>query len=305
LVAVQTIRVKRAFGGVTLMAITLCWPGIAQTAASSHPNPSDPSTYATGKPLQTQSNEGFWGHLNPFARKAWVKRQVDPVKDRLNELDQLNASNANAIKDVDARAQAGIHQAQSTADQAGQLASNASATAAQAQQLADQSSAKTAKLTSTVSELDRYNPVSETEIHFRAGQTSLNSKAKEALDTIATEMQGQHGYLVEVQGYSHAKGQAGIQSSQRLADSVVRYLVEEHNLPIYRIHVLGLGNAEDQNSVSGVASGSVVHVTLVQNSLAALNMSGSSGGSPIGATQQLMSQPSPQSAASSPSAQQQ
>jgi hypothetical protein len=118
-------------------------------------------------------------------------------------------------------------------------------------------------------------------------------------------MQGQHGYLVEVQGYSRTKGQAGIQSSQRLADSVVRYLVEEHNLPIYRIHVLGLGNAEDQNSVSGVASGSVVHVTLVQNSLAALNMSGSSGGSPIGATQQLMSQPCPQSAASSPSAQQQ
>ena len=55
--------------------------------------------------------------MNPLARKKWVNRQVSPVKDRLNELDQLTAKNANDIKDVDSRAQAGIHQAQTTADQ--------------------------------------------------------------------------------------------------------------------------------------------------------------------------------------------
>ena len=63
--------------------------------------------------------------MNPLARKKWVNRQVAPVKDRLNELDQLTAKNANDIKDVDSRAQAGIHQAQSTAD-AGQSAGFAS-----------------------------------------------------------------------------------------------------------------------------------------------------------------------------------
>ena len=48
-----------------------------QTAASStsQPNPNDTSTYATGKPLQDQSKEGFWGHMNPFARKKWVNRE--------------------------------------------------------------------------------------------------------------------------------------------------------------------------------------------------------------------------------------
>src|SRR6185437_4157280 len=51
------------------------------------------SMYATGEPLSTQSHEGFWGHLNPMARKKWVNRQVNPVKDRLNELDQLTAAN--------------------------------------------------------------------------------------------------------------------------------------------------------------------------------------------------------------------
>jgi outer membrane protein OmpA-like peptidoglycan-associated protein len=279
----------------------------SQPAASqptSQPNPNDASSYATGKPLSTQSNEGFWGHLNPFARKSWVKRQVDPVKDRLNELDQLNASNAAAIKDVDQRAQAGIHHAQDTADQATQQASNASNTANQAQQLADQSSQKTQKLSSTVARLDSYNPVSDTEIRFRPGQTSLNAKAKDALDGIALQLQGKRGYLIEVQGYSRAGGQAGVQSSQRLADSVVRYFVEQHAVPMYRIHQLGMGNAALQSSDGGTPTGSIVHVTLVENSLAALNSSGVSGGSPIGATQQLP-QPSPRSAASTPSAVQQ
>src|SRR5277367_5764898 len=35
-------------------------------------------TYATGKPLTDQSKEGFWGHMNPFARKKWVNRQTAP-----------------------------------------------------------------------------------------------------------------------------------------------------------------------------------------------------------------------------------
>ncbi len=85
-------------------------------------SPADSSTYATGKPLETQSKEGFWGHMNPLARKKWVHRQVDPIKDRANELDQLQAKNANDIKDVDSRAQAGINKAMLAANTADQHA---------------------------------------------------------------------------------------------------------------------------------------------------------------------------------------
>jgi outer membrane protein OmpA-like peptidoglycan-associated protein len=272
---------------------------------SVQPNPNDAGTYATAQPLAVQSNEGFWGHLNPFARKKWVNRQINPVKDRLNELDQLSAKNANEIKDVDQRAQAGIHQAQAVADQASQQASAASATASEAHTLAQQSAIQTSKLSSTVANIDDYHPVSDTEIRFRPGQTTINMKAMDALDGIASQVVGQQGYLIEVQGYSRTKGQAGVQASQQLADSVVRYLVEGHKIPVYRIHVIGMGNAALENSDGLPVSGSAVHVTVVKNSLAASNSSGSSGGSPIGATQQTYSQPSPQSAASSPSAQQQ
>ena len=277
--------------------------GASASGTSNGMNPNDSSTYATGQPLSTKSNEGFWGHMNPFARKKWVNRQLNPVKDRLNELDQLSAKNANDIKDVDSRAQAGIHQAQNTADQANQTAQSASSTANQAQSMAQNASDQTGKLNTTVAGLDQYQKVSDTEIRFRAGQTTLNAKAKDALDQIATQLQGQKGYIVEIEGYSRSHGQAGIQSSQHMADAVVRYLVTEHQVPVYRIHQVAMGNAKIENADGTATSGSVVRVSTMQNSLAALNSSSSNAGSPIGATQQSSAQPSPQGAASRPAGQ--
>lgn len=283
-----------------MLAAALGIPAVAQqtpdqvntgaSSASSQPastqngmNPADNSTYATGQPLPTKSNEGFWGHLNPFARKKWVNRQLDPVKGRLNELDQLTAKNARDIRDVDSRAQAGIRNAQSTADQANQLATDAGNRASQAQTLAQQASTRTDKLNTTVSNLDQYQPVTDTEIRFRSGQTVLNAKAKEALDSLATQLNGKQGYVVEVQGYSRAAGQSGIQSSQRMANAVVRYLVTEHHVPMYRIHQLAMGNAKLDGERT---HGPTVHVTLMQNSLAALNQPVSEAGSPAGTTTQ-------------------
>lgn len=279
------------------------------TTSTTPQNAQDNSTYATGKPLPTKTNEGFWGHLNPLARKKWVNRQVGPVKDRLNELDQLSAKNSNDIKDLDARSTAGIRKAQDTADGATQLATTANTQAGQASELAKQASTRTDNLNTTVANLDQYSPIADTEIRFRPGQTTLNAKAKEALDDVATKLQGQKGFIVEVQGYSRARGQAGIANSQHMADAVVRYLVVEHNIPVYRIYRVALGNApvdSGSNSGTGAASrGSLVHVTLMHNSLAALGSPSSEGSSPIGATQQSPSQPSPQGAASQPTAPQQ
>ena len=273
-------------------------PAQVQTGATTGANTADNSTYATGQPLPVKSNEGFWGHMNPFARKKWVHRQLDPVKDRLNELDQLQATNARDIKDVDSRAQAGIHHAEATAGQASETATAANNTANQANQMAEQASTQTTQLNTTVSNIDHYQKVNDTEIRFRPGQTHLNQRAQDALTQIATQVQGQKGYLIEVTGYSHLRGQAGIRSSQAMASAVARYLAE-HQVPIYRIHQVAMGHASVNDS-EPVTRGTVVHVTLMQNSLAALNSPANGGGSPIGATQQSSAQPSPQGAASQP-----
>src|SRR5580693_9155636 len=242
-------------------------PDPAAASSSSQPNPNDTSTYATGKPLQDQSKEGFWGHMNPFARKKWVNRQTAPIKGQVNELDQLQAKNANDIKDVDARSQAGIKNALNAANTADQHAQDASNRANSANQLASNASTRTDALGNTVGNLDQYQTVSSTSVKFAPGRTSLGPTGKSDLDALATTLSGEKGYIIEVQGYSRA----GVQTSQAMADSVVRYLVTEHQVPVYRIYKSGLGKntAKPADGEQAVVNG--VKVTLLHNSLATMS----------------------------------
>jgi len=223
-------------------------------------------TYATGKPLETQSKEGFWGHVNPFARKKWVNRQVDPIKDRTNELDQLQAKNANDIRDVDSRSQAGINKALMAANTADQHAADAANRANQANQLAGTASSRTDTLNTTVGNLDQYQTVSASTVPFAKGRTALGPTGKSELDDLAAKLAGEKGYIIEVQGYSRA----GVQTSQAMADSVVRYLVTEHQVPIFRIYRTGLGKntAKAGEGEEVIVNG--VRVTLMHNSLASM-----------------------------------
>jgi outer membrane protein OmpA-like peptidoglycan-associated protein len=240
-------------------------------------NADDSSTYATGKPLEMQSKEGFWGKMNPLARKRWVHRQVDPIKDRTNELDQLQAKNANDIRDVDTRATAGINKAMTAANTADQHAVDAGNRANAAQSTATNASTRTDALHSTVSNLDQYQTISATEIPFVSGRTTLGPKAKAELDDVAEKLADQKGYIVEVQGFSRS----GVQTSQAMADAVVRYLVIEHQVPVFRIYRTGLGRntATAVDGVKPLTNG--VQVTLLHNSLATMDSTSASNSVPV------------------------
>jgi outer membrane protein OmpA-like peptidoglycan-associated protein len=255
-------------------------------------NPDDASSYATGKPLTMQSKEGFWGHMNPFARKKWVNRQLNPIKDRDNELDQLQAKNSNDIRDVDGRAQAGIHKAMDAANTADQHAQDANNRANAANTLADTASNRTDALNKTVGSLDQYQQVSTAEVPFASGRTALGPKGKADLDNLATTLAGEKGYIIEVEGYSHS----GIAASQAMADSVVRYLVTEHQVPVYRIYRTGMGRntAKSEDGQKELRNG--VRVSLMHNSLATMNANPNSASnvmpaSPAGAQTGVSSPP--------------
>jgi outer membrane protein OmpA-like peptidoglycan-associated protein len=253
-------------------------PSASQSAPSTTADPNDSTTYATGQPLQGQSKEGFWGHMNPFARKKWVAREVDPIKDRTNELDQLQAKNANNIKDVDARAQDGISKAMLAANTADAHAADAASKAGAAQTTATGASTRTDQLNGTVSNLDQYSQVVSTDVKFANGRTALGPQGKESLDDLSTKLAGEKGYIIEVQGYSRG----GVQASQAMADSVVRYLVTEHQVPLYRIYRTGLGKAAKDAVVADGETAIVngVRVTLLHNSLATMSPTSASNSYP-------------------------
>lgn len=244
----------------------------AQTAPPSAAQQQQPSPEA--QPSLSEQKEGFWGRVNPFARKKWVKKRLDPINDRLTELDEVNARNAQAIKDVDERAQAGIKQAQSSADQANQTATTANSQAQTANNTAQQASGHVDQLNTTVNGIDQYKQITDLEVSFRNGSAVLSSDSKQKLDQLAAGLTGREGYIVEMESHTPAAGAVGLQSSERLNDAVKRYLVEEHQIPVYRLHAVALGNvqastSDDQNSKPERVRTSTVHLRLMENSLAA------------------------------------
>jgi outer membrane protein OmpA-like peptidoglycan-associated protein len=195
---------------------------------------------------------------------------VGPIRDRINELDQLTSENSKTIKDVDTRAQQGIQLASEKVSLADQHATDAGTKAQMAQTTATEATTRVSTAEQMVSNLDQYKEGAQTEIRFRAGQSVLSKAAKDALDEMATPLKDQRSYIIEVRGFAAGRGQAGIASSQKIADSVVRYLVLNHAIPVYRIYVLSMGNAPiagGDGTMAKHGSGGRVEINVMKNDL--------------------------------------
>lgn len=239
----------------------------AETSSQSATDQSSDQNLSARQPLQPQTREGFWGKLNPFARKKYVQRQVTPIRDRVNELDDLTSQNARQIKDVDARAQEGIRQADAKATLADQHAVDAGTRAQQANQAATEANNHLNTMEQVVGNIDQYQPATVTEIRYRSGQTVLSRKDRSALDDMTVNLQNQKGYILQVQGFSASAGSAGVHHSQAMANAVVRYLVEKNDIPVYRIFVVGMGNARlpAENGETRSVHGNRVEISLLKN----------------------------------------
>jgi outer membrane protein OmpA-like peptidoglycan-associated protein len=278
---------KNKMISAVLLSGVLALPVFAQdnSQSSTAPAATTKADTATGKtPLANDTREGFWGRVNPFARKKYVARQTQPIRDRINELDELTASNTKQIKDVDSRAQQGIQMASAKANEADQHAIDAGNKAQAAQQTADQAHTRLNSVEQVVTNIDQYQPATQTEILFKPGQTVLSKNAKTALDDMATSLKGQRGYVVEVQGFSSGKGQGAITNSQKMAESVVRYLVLNHDIPVYRIYLVGMGNAPAPATTAAAGdakpkrvNGGRVEISLLKNNLEQLASTSTAG----------------------------
>jgi outer membrane protein OmpA-like peptidoglycan-associated protein len=254
-------------------ALTLS--GFAQQSTTAAP----PATSANDRvlePLPPHTSTDFWDGddpnlvslvTHPFASKKYVQRMTRPIKDRLNELDEITASNATAIKDVDARSQHGIQMASEKSNVADQHASDAASKAAAAQAAASQANTSVSTAEQMVGNLDQYKANAQTEILFRSGQTALSKQAKDALDEMAASLKDQRSYIIEVRGYSAGSVHAASAASQKMADSVARYLVLNHQIPVYRIYVLSMGNTPMEGTATKHSSGGRVEIAVMKNDL--------------------------------------
>ena len=207
------------------------------------------------------------------ASKNYVRQETTPLINKTNELDDLTAKNSKDIKDVDARAQAGIQQVQSKTAEVDQKAQAAGQQADQAQTLATNAVHRVDTLQNAVANLDNYRVVTETSVHFAFDKDVLTPEAKTALDQIATDVPNTKGYILTVEGATDSSGDSEYNYglSQRRADAVIQYLAAQHSIPPHKIYLIGLGKDKpvDSNKTrEGRAKNRRVDVRLMTNTTA-------------------------------------
>jgi outer membrane protein OmpA-like peptidoglycan-associated protein len=93
--------------------------------------------------------------------------------------------------------------------------------------------------------MNKWNLSTSTTVLFTVGQSKLSKDAKAQLDEFATKAAGYQRYMIEVQGFTDKTGPATFNDalSAARAESVSRYLANEHMIPVRSISTLGSGYA--------------------------------------------------------------
>jgi OmpA-OmpF porin, OOP family len=195
---------------------------------------------------------------------APIQAKVDQVGEQASRNGQAIEDTKNQVKQVDEKAQSGINAAQEkaatadqhalTADQHAQTAdqhagdalnkaNQVGQTANQAVQSADQANRGLDSLRNVVANIDDYKLQASATVPFKFNQYVLSTEAREDLDKLAGGLKSNRRFFVAVEGYTDDVGnkQYNEALSRRRADSVTEYLVAKHDIPIYRIHMIGLG----------------------------------------------------------------
>jgi outer membrane protein OmpA-like peptidoglycan-associated protein len=144
------------------------------------------------------------------------------------QLEELNA--------VANMASGGAKAAQETADKAMVAANSAN----------ERITTVSDSLSSRISSLDDYEAAKTVNINFKVGSAVLSADAKATLDEIATQAKTEKGYVIQVAGFASADGSetANRRLSQRRAEAVMSYLIENHDVSQRRIITpLGFGES--------------------------------------------------------------
>jgi OOP family OmpA-OmpF porin len=201
--------------------------------------------------------------------QAQANQQGQQLEQQKQQLDaqgtQLNATNERA-KSADERAT----DAMNHADQAGQKADTANQKADTANSKSDKNAGDIGELRGVIANLDDYKPVKDAVISFGFDRDILTAQAKQQLDDLVSDKSALKHYFIAVEGFTDKVGKADYNAalSRRRADRVVQYLVAQHDIPIYRIHMVGLGSqkpAEDAVSRAANAKNRRVEVTIYTN----------------------------------------
>jgi OmpA-OmpF porin, OOP family len=113
-----------------------------------------------------------------------------------------------------------------------------------------------AKANERISGLDNFDQKSQATVYFDVNSYVISPEAKKDLDRLAQEALSTTGYIIEVTGFADPTGNAekNLALSQRRADTVVKYLAINGNVPMRRI-VTPIGYGSTRSAAGGATPG--------------------------------------------------
>jgi outer membrane protein OmpA-like peptidoglycan-associated protein len=194
-------------------------------------------------------------------------RTARAVESRATPLEDRASASEGRLSEVEQNAQ----KLSGQLDELAAVSNAARGGAKAAQATADAAVAGVNATNDRISALDDYVPQETAAVNFRVGSSALDADNKAKLDGIATKAMNAKGYVLEVTGYADATGNTARNRalSQRRADAVIRYLVENHQIPLRRIITpYGFGESNpvaDNKTRDGRAQNRRVEVKVLVN----------------------------------------
>lgn len=188
-----------------------------------------------GLNLEVEGRGGSNGELNAerIRFNETDLRTARAVESRATPLEERASASEGRLTEVEQNAQ----KLSGQLDELAAVSNAARGGAKAAQATADAAVAGVNATNDRISALDDYTPQETASVNFRVGSSVLNPDAKTKLDEIATKALNAKGYVLEVTGFADSTGgtEMNRRLSQRRADAVIRYLVENHQIPLRRI----------------------------------------------------------------------
>jgi outer membrane protein OmpA-like peptidoglycan-associated protein len=177
------------------------------------------------------------------ATKGYVRNSVTPILQKVDEVDQNSQKrDSQQVSDINKTNQT-VDEDEKKLDATSEIAKTADNQSKGAMSKANQNAKDLIDLRNVVANIDDYKPANQAVVHFGVNKDTLAKDEKAKLDEVATQIGGLQRYFITVEGYTDQTGSQSYndQLSQERANSVISYLVGSHDIPVYRIHMVGLG----------------------------------------------------------------
>jgi OOP family OmpA-OmpF porin len=185
--------------------------------------------------------------LGGCATKRYVADRVDAVNGKVGEVDEKQQNTQKQLDQAETKISAADEKASSADARAGDAIGRADAASKKSDQVKDE---LRGELNDRIANLDDYKSAGDVTVLFKFNSAELTSDGKQQLDQLVTSQVGNlRRYFIAIQGFTDKVGAAeyNLNLSRRRAEAVQTYLVAQHNVPVFRIQIVGLGKEKPVN----------------------------------------------------------